>query len=717
MFVRNITLNNFQCYYGTHSLDFDKGLNIVIGNGGKGKSKLFNAFYWVLFGKIYITDFGWCSTNGLPFSSKGTMQKYEFINKKALFETETGSQVTTSVLLEMLDDNGNIIQIERSMLAVRLEYDNWDSDKAWSVDDTTLKVTYDTTMGTKPVYGVVAEDKINELFPEGIRNYIWFQGESLDSLINFRDKNTLKAAVKHISYYPYYEKLSEIIRLAKDKITTMESKRLREVNNNNDKVKNLLATIENARKKIETEEANKTKLENDIDTIKVAIAEGETKMSGMASFTGLLNEYNKCELEITKLNDELNNLDTYQREQLPNFWVLRGIQKMLEESKEYISKHTEEELTLPEKKYIDEPSRSKLEEILRTGQCFVCGSPVQKGNHAHQWILDRIKAQEDFYREMEDYKSNMQFTKEFSMFIGKIQDYPDELLLSIDKIDKNFLKNEDDIEKLKARRNKILERRRELDKKIEDMKLKYGVDIKKSGGEVETINSTIRCSRSSLERTQRSLDACKNLIAKYKADLREAEKEYNKLEVKDHTINKVAETEWKTISSFLQKVCSNVQEKARRELLIKIQDRANMYYQRFTEHDNGYRGNVTINDDYSIDFDPGLNTSHEDRKKISIINAMLSLNQDAVGVFYPFISDAPTSNFDPLSSIYYMMGIKDIFQQSIIMTKDLVPESEEYNQLVNSSNVGRIYELQSQLYRDTEDPGLNEVSTVINFLK
>lgn len=64
-----------------------------------------------------------------------------------------------------------------------------------------------------------------------------------------------------------------------------------------------------------------------------------------------------------------------------------------------------------------------------------------------------------------------------------------------------------------------------------------------------------------------------------------------------------------------------------------------------------------------------------------------------------------------------MMGIKDIFQQSIIMTKDLVPETEEYNRLVTSSNVGRIYELQSQLYCESEDPKLNEVSTVIKYLK
>ena len=59
MLIKRITIDNFQSYYGSQTLEFSQGLNLVIGNGGKGKSKLFNAFYWVLFGKIYITGIGW----------------------------------------------------------------------------------------------------------------------------------------------------------------------------------------------------------------------------------------------------------------------------------------------------------------------------------------------------------------------------------------------------------------------------------------------------------------------------------------------------------------------------------------------------------------------------------------------------------------------------------------------------------------------------------
>ena len=73
MLIKRITIDNFQSYYGSQTLEFSQGLNLVIGNGGKGKSKLFNAFYWVLFGKIYITGIGWCSTDTLPHSAKMSM--------------------------------------------------------------------------------------------------------------------------------------------------------------------------------------------------------------------------------------------------------------------------------------------------------------------------------------------------------------------------------------------------------------------------------------------------------------------------------------------------------------------------------------------------------------------------------------------------------------------------------------------------------------------
>lgn len=717
MIIRNITIENFQSYYESQTIEFSKGLNLIIGNGGKGKSKLFNAFYWVLFGKIYITGIGWCTTDNLPQSAKFAMQRYEFINKRALFKAQINDKIRASVQIEIEDDKGNDYIIERSVSALRLEGEEWDSNDAWQVGGNMLKVSFDSTTGTKVLNDLLAEDKINELFPDGIRNYIWFQGESLESLINFRNKETLKAAVKHISYFPYYEKLSEIISKSKLKITGIESRKLKEVNKHNSSVKGLLSTIDNLNYKISREEENKKQFETHIETIKIALADGETKISGLASYSMLVKKYKDCENEINKLLSETTRIDEFQREKLPSLWVLRGIEPMIQQCKEIIEKHKEEEYTVPEKKYLDNPSRSKLEEILKDKKCFVCGTEFSEDDAPYHYITERLRLQEEYLKEMEEYTSNMQLSKQFNMFVGKIQDYPDSLLISLSKIDKQWKDSEDELERYMAQRRRKQDEKRKLDEQIEDIKKKHGVDPVTQAETAGIINSSIRASRSNLETQQQKLDVSKQTLSNYRSELRATERELEKLGAKDTTVAKVPETEWKHISTFLEDICKRVQENARKDLLHKIEERANLFYAKFTEHDNGYKGNVKIGEDYSIEFDAGLNTSHEDRKKMSIINALLSLNQEAMGTYYPFISDAPTSSFDLETTHKYLLGIKDIFGQSIVLTKDVDLESDKYLDLQNQSNVSRIYNLESKIYSGDSNRGQHEVSTQITILK
>lgn len=718
MLIKSITIENFQSYYDSQTMEFSQGLNLVIGNGGKGKSKLFNAFYWALFGKIYITGIGWCSTDSLPNSAKFAMQKHDFFNKKALFEASEGLIVRASVQIELVDDKGVCYTIERSAVAKRKQSEEWDSIYAWEVGTNSLKIQYDGVNGTIFREGILAEDIIAELFPDGIRNYIWFQGEALESLINFRDKETLKAAVKHISYFPYYEKLSYIISRSKDKIERQEVNATRAANKHNKAVREIMSTIEDIRLKIQGEEKRQQILVDEINTIQIALVEDENKMSGLASYTSLVSKYKQCENEISKLNQEIFSLDAYIRKQLPDLWLLRGCSDMLQSCKSLIENHKVEENTLPEKKYLDNPSRAKLEEILRDHVCFVCGSKVEEGNEAYHYIIERMRLQDEYFREMEDYTNNLQINKQFNMFIGKIQDYPDELCRSISLIYKQFNDTDAKMTRLFALRKKKFDEKENYDREIDEVKKKHGVDPVRQAETANIIGSSIKVSRSNLEKKQQALALSKSSMTAYKRELLRAEQEYVRLSAKDSSVVTVPETEWKNISIFLEDICKRVQENARKQLLRKIEERANLFYKKFTEHDFGYKGNVKISDDYSIEFDAGLNTSHEDRKKMSIINALLSLNQDAMGIYYPFISDAPTSSFDIETSQKYLLGIKDIFQQSIIMTKDVDIESDSYKDLVSKSGIGRVYLLDSNIFSSADqEPERHEVSTRIQTLK
>lgn len=719
MKINRIDIQNFQSYYNVHSLEFGSGLNLIIGNGGKGKSKLFNAFYWVLFGEIYITDEGWCSTDNLYFSSHKALHKHEFINKKALHDANIGEEVMCSVSLDITtDDNEQNYYVERSVVAKRIDDNNWDSAGAWDLSPVSFKVEYDTRTGTRPITGSLAENKISELFPKEIRGYIWFQGETLNELINFRNKKTMEYAVKHLSYYTYYDKMVDIISKAKVRIEKDETNKLRKVNANNSEMKRALSRKETLLKLIQLEEEKKERLEKDIQTINIAIQEDDLKVQGLAVYSDLVQKYDNCKLEINKINNELDRIDSAERKLIPTLWILRGTDTLINRCNDIVKPYVSKKITEPEEKYIDEPSPRKLREILEDGRCFVCGSSVDEDHkEAVDWILKRLQMLE----QLEDERQReFEISKRFDYLVHQIQDYPESLLRSLSYIDKKYQEMDEESEKLMNKRKQQHELKIQYDGEIEEIKMRHGVDPRKEAGAHQQYRSNLKASRSNRELLTRRRDACIKAIDNYKIELAEVE-----TSLKDHNgetgvVRAVAETEWKNITTFLECICLDVKEKAHKELIKKITERSNRFYTQFTEHDRGYKGKVEIDEDYSIAFDAGLNTSHEDRKKMSIINALLSLNQEALGVYYPFISDAPTSSFDLSTTHKYLMGIKDVFDQSIVMTKDVEIGSDKYNDLYNQKNVSHIYQLESQFYDDTmnkEEPEIFEVSTHIKTLK
>lgn len=68
---------------------------------------------------------------------------------------------------------------------------------------------------------------------------------------------------------------------------------------------------------------------------------------------------------------------------------------------------------------------------------FVCGTEFTEVDAPYHYITERLRLQEEYLKEMEEYTSNMQLSKQFNMFVGKIQDYPDSLLISLSKLISN----------------------------------------------------------------------------------------------------------------------------------------------------------------------------------------------------------------------------------------------------------------------------------------
>ena len=209
MLIKSIKLKNFQCYYGDkHKINFTEGLNIITGSIASGKSKLFDAFYWVLNDKIFVTGKEWVSTKGLGISLVNDKAKYESQSVDDLIETSVEIVVKTTA-----GRNSKSIEytIRREYLISRRSMKDCFDSSTWTNSTPTLTVEYVNQKNSNHeiAQGHEAKEIIENLFPSKISPYIWFQGEALDKLIDFDNKGTLRRAIDYISYVPLYKTMKK----------------------------------------------------------------------------------------------------------------------------------------------------------------------------------------------------------------------------------------------------------------------------------------------------------------------------------------------------------------------------------------------------------------------------------------------------------------------------------------------------------------------------
>ena len=101
MIIDTISIKNFQCYYGdANNFKFKNGVNIIIGENGAGKSKLWDAFYWVLWDEIFQSD-------KRRFVSTKVYGEHLF-SMRARAETEIGATLECSVAMIVKGLGGKI---------------------------------------------------------------------------------------------------------------------------------------------------------------------------------------------------------------------------------------------------------------------------------------------------------------------------------------------------------------------------------------------------------------------------------------------------------------------------------------------------------------------------------------------------------------------------------------------------------------------------------
>ena len=707
MKINKIKLNNFKSYYGEQEFNFSAGLNIISGKIGTGKTSLYEAFQWILLDDM---------------SDSFSVDEDFILNKK--FELESlnsnTSEIDAKIELEVSAENEN-----ESKIIYQISKTNIYELKGGSyiLSETNTLVSYDEprTGNSKLINDKrEVEAKLNELFPEKLRRYLLFKGETLNQLIDFSNPVTLEQAVKQILHLPLFSRMLKIINLLINQTDRKYRNKLQANTRDQKKFSSFKSDLE-AKEKDEI--SNKIKLKkasDDFDKLENKEKEYTDKLSFIAGFPELREEETKTKYNKNKAFDELEKLDKAGKEKFINKWVLAKGHSLLDaaeiELRKFIDWRQNQIAQNKDQLELGVPGDHLINKMINEKTCLICGTKEK----------DKPDLVEVLRTHLDD---NKKFKNVLSDEIEDLNDKVKDIVRNISFIKNSTSNVNDDLKK------HILN-----NKKIEENKAKYIEDLKKIE---EKINDLVK------EKGYRILNldpkAITNALTRLRQDkktIRGQEEFYNrkkidlgndirvlksKLEglsgIKAESIENMPE---KKALNYLEAVKNIIDKKVKLEkidLIKKIEKEANKIQRDIIKQsiDNEiivlY---VKINeDDYSISFvdkDGNPNPGHgaqETLAKMSLISSVLKLSNEYKQESYPFIVDAPASNFDDTITKPFIRSVSDNFSQGIVILKDIHLEIDNYKK---ESFTNTIYSIEKIFDGKNESTITNNYSK-INLIK
>ena len=718
MLIKSIKLKNFQCYYGDkHEINFTEGLNIIAGSIASGKSKLFDAFYWVLNDKIFVTGKDWVSTKSLGISLVSDKAKYD--------SNEINDLIETSVEIVVKTDSGRNSEsveytIRREYLISRRSMNDCFNSSTWTTSAPTLTVEYINQKNSNHeiAQGQEAKEIIEKLFPSKISPYIWFQGEALDKLIDFDNKGTIRKAIDYISYVPLYKTMNNIISTVDKKISNTARKEVGKLSGNVKLYDSLSGQIEEKNKAIKN---NKQLLDDKLITLGERTAqmdEVESALSALAEFPKLSEEKIEISNDIITLNNDIERLDIRERKRFSSLWMLYGAKNLFQTAADRLIEFEDYRQSLISKEYelpMDVPGDVYLNKMLKNELCMICDRPAEKDSEAYTNIKAKLnrKIKPEYLT-----PENEQINTEVLTFKAKLAN----LSRNYDSIKGEIIEHKKKLNGLYEERKIYHDKLLAVNDDIDKLYTKRGIDVSEGAqthrnkhGEYKTLNEEVR----NLNRK----------IATYRASLRDADMQISKLEGEQSKIQRVdsginvVEEEIAKYTKYLANHISEIEQNEYNKLIGLIESEANISFSEITSVNKTIDGNIKIDREtfrvLNVD-DEGrelqnYNTGHYTLMKMCIINAIISLTNEYKETSYPFITDAPTSNLDDKATFAYLESISETFVQSIVITKDI--SEDEIEEIKQKNYISSLFFLKIKNNTGNEKMNRKEAYSTITPIK
>ena len=658
--IKSVAFENFYNYYGNYEANeyqFKAGINIVNADNNMGKSKFYNGFMWMLRDQVYDSDI------------KAFVDANESLVKMASGKAKAEDHLF-KVGFRVIFTNGDVeYTVEK--------YSNFStSDGELLHTPSMMSVLKKENNADIPVLDKDEQmDIINKVFiPLSIRNYALLQGESMDRLVDLSSKKALSDTIDTLAGISILKGICDtsckMAKMADSLYQTKDSE-----NSKNDTAKQRekakrTAFIQNIEKLKEEIKAAK-------DEFNAAKRKKEELDAYISNSTKRIEIRSKLDANTIAIKDAKKNIDDIEMSitkrlfDEENPWLLMGMQDELEvfdaKREKYIGELARMNddgalvIMLPE----GSPDTSSLERMLKTEVCEVCGQRAHKGSGAWnhiKMILDRPKKISTTRNDFKDFYGMLQKSaSSYLMSIPRLGSKIEDVKVRLDKM-------KDDLDELEEKKNDIFTELNNAGGNADNSEYNdrnIVADYHRVNSVITEKENEINGKNKMVEKMEDALAAINQKLSSYKkaADVEKYE-EFAQVLAKINTV--IEETKDDIFGRTIEALAQNANEKYKALTSGNQSSGGILDFQR--DHDIV---NVTIRDVNNGEI-TGLGTGFQRMKQLAIVMAVISSKIGDEKMFdYPFISDAPFSEFGENFINNFFAVAPEVFSQSIIMIKEL----------------------------------------------
>lgn len=656
--IKSISFQNFYNYYGDYNedttYDFVEGINIINADNNMGKSKFYNGILWILNDKVYDSD-----TKTMTDVSSSYVKMASGKAKNKYKDFDMGVKV-------ILKENDTLYELKKTVHFTK-QGELWNTKDRFDVKKT---IKGEDSF----VYDIKEQEEIlNKFIPSGLQNYALLQGETMERLVDLSSANGLYSTIKVLADIDLLNKSCKTITDLRKRAQSLENDKAKAASSKDedrkDKIEEKsqkLAKIEETYQKIEEYKSELAKAEALKEKLEAMVIHSEERVRFKSEMDKAQDLIDRKKIEKSKMEKGVNSM--LFNVECP--WLLLGID---DEAKKFDKNRMElvgeilakakfhKMINLP----LGSPDSGSLVRMLETCHCEICDRDFKKGDDSYKHIE---------YLKTRPHPEEKSSRNDLNDFFGGLATGATYMTGKANEISERIESYHDKIDSLEAEI-------KEAEEELERVRMKF-ID---AGGDESAMNTEM----SNLSQHQLASKA----IDDYKGKIKLAEDNINRWKDRieqiddlldeggfDEKIEKYKKFT-KTIE-LIESVLYDTKEKIFKDLIDNLEKNTNKNYQKLTAGSQTTGGTikfkktgdntvqVAIRDDRNGEL-TGLGTGFQRMKQLSIVMAIIESKLSNKHFDYPFISDAPFSEFGEQFMHNFFDVAPGVFTQSIILIKDL----------------------------------------------